>query len=246
MKVAGFQFRVFSSESRYSGPGVLIYTHATTGKQFVRTFANCAHQRSRNNFPTPLKELLRKVPGDVHVYLSELQTGTRDALYVVSRAVISALTEKGTLYRRERNSRGIYRPLPGEENIKYTVWSMTDRATGAVFYFPERVGIQVTGKVNQRIMTFNGYVLKNVVNANRVMHHFAKKYHPLSPEQFILRDLGLEVEGEEAAFAEITKLSCNDIKQGICVLSKVSSTDALYYRNNMLRLKHVGVDQYIP
>lgn len=246
MKVAGFQFRVFHADSGYAGPGVLIYTHAVTGKQFVRTFSNCKHQRSSNNYPTPLKELLHKTPSEVQVYISELQNGSRDALYAVSRAVISALSEKGTLYRRERTSRGIYRALAGEEKILYTVWSMTDRDTGAVFYFAERAGVQVSNKVNQRIMTFNGYVLKNVVNANRVMHHFAKKHHPLSPEQFIVRDLGIAVEGEEAALAEITKLSCANLKQGVCVLSKISSTDALYYRNNMLRLPHIGMNEYIP
>lgn len=246
MQVEGFQFRVYNSNSGYAGPGVMIYTHAVTGKQFVRTFANCRQQRSRKNFPTALQELLRQTPSDVLVYICELQNGSRDALYSVSRTIISALSEEGTLYRRERHSRGVYRPLSAEEDIKYTVWSMTDKMTGAVFYFAERVGCLVSGKVNNRIMTFNGYVVKNVVNANRIMHAFAKKHHPLTPEQFVLRDHELSVSGEEAALMEITKMSRANLLEGTCVLSKISSTDALYYRNNMLKLPHIGIADYVP
>lgn len=246
MKVAGFNFRIFNPESGYAGPGVMIYTHVASGKQFVRTFANCRHQRTRKNFPTPLQELLKKTPSEVYLYICELQKGTRDVLYAASRTIISVLSEAGTLYRRERPARGLYRELPGQESIKYTVWSMTDKLTGAVFYFPERVGIQVTGKASNRIATFNGYVSKCVVNANRVMHHFAKKHFPLTLEQFVLRDHELSLSGEEAALSEITKLSRANLMDGVTVLSRVSSTDALYYRNNMLRLPHLGIDAYVP
>lgn len=220
--------------------------HQASGKCFVRAMRNSKAQRGKNNYPNCLKELLKTHSCEVLLFLAELPKDTKEALYLASRSVVSALSEKGILYKRPKPNRGgIYRQLNGEENIRFTVWSMVHKETGAVFYFEEVKGVDVVSKVAQRIRTFNNYVEKNIANANRVMYYFAKKNFPLAVEDWAVRDLELELTTEQKALLHITKLSKQHMESNEVVLNRVSNIDALYYRNTMLKLEHASIGQYL-
>lgn len=220
--------------------------HQASGKCFVRAMRNSRAQRGKNNYPNYLKELLKTNSCEVLLFLAELPKDTKEALYLASRAVVSCLSEKGILYKRAKPNRGgIYRQLNGEENIRFTVWSMVHKETGAVFYFEEVKGVDVTGKIQQRIRTFNNYVEKNIANANRVMYYFSKANFPLSMDDWSIRDLDLELATEQKALLHITKLSKQHMESNEVVLNRVSNIDALYYRNTMLKLPHVSIEEYL-
>jgi hypothetical protein len=246
MNIAGYTFRPVMMQTLCSSPGIFIYTHQATGKSFVRAMRNCRTQRSKNNYPAQLKELLKSNPSEVLLFLAELPKDTKEALYLASRAVAAHLSEKGVLFKQEKPHRGgIYRQLNGEEKQRYTVWLLTHKASGAVFYFEELTGVVVTAKVSQRMLTFNNHVLKKVSNANRVMYEFAKKHFPLDIGGWTVRDLELEFETEQEAQRHITRKSKQHIEAGEVVLNRVSNIDALYYRNTILKLDHVGIEAYL-
>jgi hypothetical protein len=244
--IAGFNFRHLRNPTLCGGPGIYVYIHQSTGKCFVRAMRNARGQRGPNNYPNYLKELLKTNKSEVLIFLAELPKDTKEALYLASRAVVSHLSEKGMLYKRPKPNRGgVYRQLPGEGEELYTIWIMTHAKTGAVFYFEEIKGVDVTNKVSQRMLTFNNYVLREVSNANRVMYGFAKKHFPLDVSGWVVRDLDLAFLYEQDALLHITKLSKQHLEAKEVVLSRVSNIDALYYRNSMLRMPHISMEEYL-
>lgn len=249
MEIAGYSFRVVKGQILYGGPGIFIYTHLSTGKCFVSAKRNSRAQRSKNNFPNLLKELLKTDKSDVIVWHAELPKDTKEALYIASRAVVSHLSEKGTLYKRPRPNRGgIYRQLTGEEKIRFTIWRMTHKATGATFYFDDVKGTpleKIEAKISQRMLSFNNYVMKDIVNANRVMHAFIKKtgFTDISHWDYVDMDEEFSTENESAL--RITKLSRDRLVAGLVVLNRISSVDALYYHNAMLKLSHLSMEEYL-
>lgn len=247
MNIAGFKFRQLLTTTLFSGPGLYLYIHQATGKCFVRSMRNSRMQRSKNNFPNQLKDLLKKNNSEVLIYLSELEKDTKEALFLASRIVATNLSEKGVLYKAPKPNRGgMYRQLPGEENQLFTVWVMTHRETGALFYFEEVKGVDVASKVTQRMLTFNNYVFKQISNQNRVMYEFAKQNFPLDIEGWVVRDLDVAFQTEEEAIRHITKTSKQHLEAGEVVLNRISNVDALYYRNSLLKLTpHVSMEEYI-
>lgn len=247
MQIAEFKFRPIKGIPLFSGPGVYIYVHQASGKCFVRAMRNVRMQSSPNNYPGSLKALLKTHPSEVLLFLAELSKDTKEARYLASRAVATHLSEKGVLYKKPKPHRGgIYRQLPGEEITSYTVWSMVHKDTGAIFYFEEIKGAAVANKVSQRMLTYNNYVIKNVVNANRAMYYFAKQQFPLDIEQWIIRDLDLSFETEREAMTHITKLSKQHLENKEVVLNRIASLDPLYYRNAMLKvIPHLSMTEYL-
>ncbi len=245
MEIAGFKFRLKKDESVYGGPGVLLFKHTERGVFFVKSVDCCRRHTGRRNYPRPLKDLLERDRSDVLMYVCEFDRYRREDLDNATRVVKSYLQEAGSLYRRDQIGRGEYDLRVGEQVPRFTVWSMTDRKTGAVFYFPEKTGIQVSGKVNQRMVTFNGYVMKKNVHANRSMYNFAKKNFPLTPGQWVVRDLELDFESEELAEKHITKLARTDLQNAVIVLSKICDTDPLTYRNDIMRMPMLSMEVYI-
>jgi hypothetical protein len=249
MQIAGFKFRAVTGQVLYSGPGIYIYTHQATGKSFVRAMRNCRAQRSKNNYPNLLKELLKTNPSEVLLFMAEITKDTKDALYLSSRAVLSHLSERGVLYKRPSPNRGgAYRVLPGEEKIRFTVWKLCHRETGAVFYFEEISTVPelaILARISQRMLTFNNYVLKTIPNANRAMYYFVKHHGLTDISHWDITDLAQEFESEHKAMLYITRLSKQHLEAGEVVLSRISSVDALYYRNSMLRLPHASMEEYL-
>lgn len=246
MILAGFKFRLLKSPTLSSGAGLYVYIHQSTGKCFVKAMRNARNQRSKNNYPTPLKELQKNKPSEILIYLAELPKDTKEALFLGSRAVATHLSEKGMLFKKPRAQKGgIYRKLPGEENELYTIWLMTHKETGALFYFEEIKGQDVMQKVCHRMLTFNNYVVKEVVNANRVMYNFAKKFFPMDISDWVIRDLDMAFLTEEDALQHITKLSKQHLEAKEVVMNRVSTIDALYYRNSMLKLPHLSMEEYL-
>ncbi len=246
MILAGFNFRKVTGESFYSGPGVFVYLHQATGKCFVRAMRNSKVQRGKNNYPNYLKELLKINSSDVVLFFAEIEKDTKEAIYLASRSVVTKLSEMGKLYKRPKPNRGgVYRQLPGEDAIKYTVWSMLHKETGAVFYFEEIANAAVVDKVAQRLRTFNNYVTKGIVNSNRVVHYFTKQYFPLLIDDWVIRDLETNLESEHKALLHIAKLSKGHLENSEVVLNRICNTDSLYYRNAMLKLKHVSLEEYL-
>lgn len=245
-EISGFNFRLQKVPTLFSGPGVYIYIHQATGKYFVRAMRNSRAQRSKNNYPTQLKDLLKTNNSEVLIYLAELSKDTKEAIFLAGRSVSTHLSEKGLLFKNTGPNRGgVYRQLPGEGNDIYTVWVLTHKKTGAVFYFEELKGVDVTVKVSQRMLTFNNYVFKGIANENRVMYHFAKMHFPLDISHWVIRDLDVAFQSEQEATRHITKLSMQHLKDKEVVLSRVANIDALYYRNTMLKLPHVSVEEYL-
>lgn len=250
MQLAGYNFRIVKGQVIYGGPGIYVYVHQATGKCFVRAMRNIRAQRSKNNYPALLKELLKNNPSEVMLFLAELPKDTKEALYLASRAVLSSLSEKGVLYKRPRPSRGgAYRLLPGEEAIKFGIWRMTHKKTGAVFYFEDVHGTaqeKITAKVSQRMLTFNNYVMKNVVNANRVMYHFIKHHGLTDLKDWDVVVLDEVFVSEQEAQKRIIKLSRDHmVTRDAVVLNRVADIDALYYRHSMLKLPHLSMEEYI-
>ncbi len=250
MQHAGFTFRIVKGQVLTGGPGVYIYMHQATGKCFVRAMRNARVQRSRNNYPTLLKALLKTNPSEVMLFLAELPKDTKDALYQSERAVAASLSEKGVLYKHPGRSRGgLYRMLPGEENTLFTVWRMKHKETGAVFYFDDAVGAareKIEAKVSQRLLSFNNYVIKQVVNANRVIYNFLKHRGLTDISHWELTDLEQAFDSEKSAQKHITKLSRDHMVNGdAVVLNRVADVDGLYYRNTMLKLDHQSMEQYL-
>lgn len=247
MNIPGYKFRKVTGTSFYNGPGVFIYLHQATGKCFVRALRNSKIQRSTNNYPSYLKELLKINTSEVILYFTELEKDSKEALYLASRSVVTKLSEMGKLYKRPRPNRGgMYRQLMGEQLPQYyTVWSMLHKATGAVFYFEEIEGECVVAKVEQRLRTFNNYAAKSISNTNRVMYQFAKQHYPLHTSDWVIRDLQTHSESEQKALQIITKLSKTHLESREVVLNRVCNNDSLYYRNAMLKLPHVSLEQYL-
>lgn len=246
MKIAGYSFRTLTGPILCSSPGIFIYTHQASGKCFVRALRNSRTQRGKNNYPTHLKELLKIHPSEVLIFHADLAKDTKEALFLASRAVITHLSEKGVLFKRTTPGRGgVYRVLHGEAEQRYTVWSMTHKTTGAVFYFEEIRTIEVLGKISQRLLTFNNYVIKQIQNANRVMYAFIKQNGLSDISHWIIRDLDLDLPNEKTALQHITKLSKQHLESGDVVLNRIASNDALYYRNSFLRLPHKSIEEYV-
>ncbi|BAW19194.1 hypothetical protein [Ralstonia phage RP31] len=210
---------------------------------------NCRAQRGKNNYPALLKEMLKTHPSEVLLWMVELPKGTKQSLFIDSRKVVSHLSEQGTLYNRPKPKRGgSNRLLPGEEAIHYTVWKLMHKATGAVFYFEDTNDIptdKVMARVSQRMLTFNNYVMKNIVNANRCMYHFVKRFGFTDISHWEVTDLQQKFETEQEAMLYITKLSRDHLVAKELVLSRISNVDALYYHNTMLKLDHLGMEEYL-
>lgn len=238
MIIAGLNFRLVKGAVLYNCSGIFIYKHKATGKCFVRGLKNCRQQRSKNNYPTQLKSYLKANPSEVVIYLAEIPRSTREALHLSTRSVSSELSERGLLFKEEDpKAQGIYRLLNGEHLQPHTVFSMTHVGTGAVFYFHEEKNRDCEERVQHRLKTFNNYALKDIVNPNRAMHFFAKANYPLRIEDWVLRDLGLDLPGEKAAKAHITKISKRSLETGEVVLNRICDMDALYYRNCILKVQ---------
>lgn len=245
MNIPGHSFRRVTGTSLYNGPGIFIYVHQETGKCFVRALRNARVQRSKNNYPKYLKELLKTKTCEVSMYFAEVDRDTKDALYLASRDVLTKLSETGKLYKRPKPNRSMDAKHPDGTPIRYTAWSMTHIDTGAVYYFEEIAGVDVLDKVAQRLRTFNNYVAKSIVNSNRVLYYFTKQNYPLSVDGFVLRDLQLDVDTEQRALKHITLRCKVHLEAEEVVLNKVCNADSLYYRNAFLKLEHKTIDQYL-
>lgn len=246
MNISGFQFRPVAGNSFYRGPGVFLYLHQATGKYFVQTFRNSQRQKSKKNYPKHLKELLKTNASEVILFFAELEKDTKEALHHTSCFIIGKLAEMGKLYERSKPNRSnVLVELGLLDPQFYTVWSMVHKTTGAVYYFEELEGVCVVERVEQRIKTFNNYAAKCIANANRVMYQFTKQYYPLVTNDWVIRDLGTHSNTEREALKIITKLSKTHLEQGEVVLSRICNNDSLYYRNAMLKLPHLSLEQYL-
>jgi hypothetical protein len=244
--IAGFNFRQLKAPTLFSGPGVYIYMHQASGKCFVRAVRNSRTQRGPNNYPKQLKDLLKVNRSEILIFLAELKKDTKEVLFLASSAVRTNLSERGMLYKNTKpGAGGAYRLLPGEGKELYTVWVMTHARTGALYYFEEIQGVDVVQKVSQRMLSFNNYVLKHIPNENRTMYNFAKDHFPLDISKWVIRDLELAFLSEQDATKYITRLSKQHLEANEVVLSRISNMDALYYRNSILKLSHVSMEQYL-
>lgn len=246
MNISGYNFRRVAGTSYYSGPGVFLYLHQETGKYFVQTFRNSQRQKSKKNYPKHLKELLKTNASEVVLFFAELEKNTKEALHHTSCHLIGKLSEMGKLYERAKPNRGnLFVELGLIPPQFYTVWSMVHKSTGAVFYFEELEGVCVVERVEQRIKTFNNYAAKCISNANRVMYQFTKQHYPLHVNDWVVRDLATHSESERKVLQIITKLSKTHLEQGEVVLNRICNNDSLYYRNALLKLPHVSIEEYL-
>lgn len=245
MNIAGYKFHLFKGPMLNATPGILIYIHQETGKCFVRVMRNIRKQRGKNNYPTSLKELLKTNTSEVFVYAADVPKDTKDALHYAARIVRAHLSAKGILYKNPKPKLTDACQIPSDNAERFTVWKLTHRSTGAIYYFEEVKGVDVLRKICQRMRTFNNYVEKNVVNANRVMYHFAKKFFPLDTSVWNIEDLNLDLPTEQEAALYTTTLSKKHLENNEVVLNRISNIDALYYRNTALKLPHIGIDVYL-
>lgn len=239
MNIPNYTFKIVTGNSYYSGPGVFIYLHQATGKCFVKVLRNSQMQKSKKNYPKYLKELLKHHHSEVVLFFAELTDNTKEALFLASQQVVSSLFGMGKLYLRPNRNKDI------NSETRYTVWSMVHIDTGAVFYFEEQAGLAVQEKVAQRLKTFNNYVAKEIVNLNRVVHEFTKQHYPLQLTDWVIRDLDTDYATIDQALKHITRLSKTHLEAGEVVLNRVCNTDALYYRNTLLKLPHVNITTYL-
>lgn len=249
MIIADYTFRTVTGQILSASPGIFLYMHQATGKFFVRGMRNCRVQRGRKNFPTHLKEVLKGNPSEVLIWMAELPSDTKEALIRGTESVVKYLTDKGMLYKHERATRyGYHGRCPDAAPVQFTVWKMTHRKTGAVFYFEDEVGIAretILEKVAHRIRTFNNYVSKSIVNDNRSMYYFCKLNGQQKLEDWDVVDLGYEFETEREASIRITKLSRDHLVAGDIVLNRVAQNDALYYANAYLKMPHRCMEEYL-
>lgn len=245
MNIAGYKFHLFNGPTLDSTPGIFIYIHQATGKHFVRTMRNIKKQRGKNNYPTMLKDLLKTNESVVSVYVADAPKDTKEALYRAYRTICAHLALKGVLYKNPKPKccDMCYSSLL--ESDRLTVWKLTHKLTGAVFYFEAIKGTDVTDRVEQRMRTFSNCVIKGITNTNRVMYHFAKKFFPLNETQWDVEDLNLEFLTERDTTAHIAMLSKKHLEDKVVVLNRINNIDALYYRNTVLKLPHIGIDEYL-
>lgn len=236
MNIAGYKFHLLNAPALYGTPGVLIYIHQATGKHFVRVMRNVRKQRGKNNYPTPLKELLKTNTSEVLVYVADVMNNTKEALHRASSIVRAHLTSKGVLYKK-----------PKTETVakRFTVWKLKHRQSGAVFYFEEVKGVEVQRKVEQRMKTFNNYVVRSIVNANRVMYCFASKFFPLKVSDWDIEDLNFDFPLQREAILRIGTLTKLHLEANEVVLNRIFSFDSLYYRNTFLKLPRIGIEEYL-
>lgn len=236
MQIAGYKFHLLNAPAPCSTPGVLIYIHQATGKHFVRAMRNVRKQRGKNNYPTPLKELLKTNMSEVLVYAADAKNDTKEALHNALNVVRSHLSAKGVLYKK-----------PKSETVddRFTVWKLTHRLSGAVFYFEEVKGVEVRRKIEHRLKTFNNYVVRSIINANRVMYCFANKFFPLEISQWEIEDLNLDFPTDREAVLRIGTLSKQHLEANEVVLNRIFSSDSLHYRNTFLKLPPIGIAEYL-
>jgi hypothetical protein len=245
MNIAGYQFQLFKSPPSSSGPGIFIYIHKATGKCFVRSMRNIRMQRGENNYPAQLKELLKTNASEVLVYVTDVLNNTKEVLSSASNIVRTDLTLKKVLYKGQKLKQYDAHHISNGGADGFTVWKLTHKLTKAVYYFKEVRNDRVMGKISQRMLTFNNHVLKNVSGANRVMHSFAMKFFPLDIEHWYYEDLCLNLPTEQAAEACITSLSKKHLENKEVVLNRISGHDALYYHNAVMKMTHIGIDEYL-
>jgi hypothetical protein len=246
MNIAGFEFRLITKPTLSSSPGIYIYIHQASGRCFVSPMRNSRMQRSSNNYPTNLKALLKTHSSEVLLYLAELPDDSKETGHNAKRVVSQHLTEKGVLFKKPRKKRcDFHGELPDLPKMLFTVWVLTHKDTGALFYFEAIKGEDVTRAITHRMLTFNNYVLKSIANENRVMYSFAKDHFPLDIEKWVIRDLDLALLTEEDACRHITRCSKQHIDLGEVVLNRISNNDALYYRNVILRKPTVSMAEYL-
>ena len=245
MQIAGYKFHLFRGPTPNSSPGIFIYTHQKSGMCFVRAMRNIRMQRGRNNYPTKLKELLKTDPSEVTVYVADVPRNTKEMLHFATRIVSNHLSMKGTLYKDPKPDH-VEECFASIDNAKrFTIWELTHRRTGAVFYFEEIRGVDVLRKIWQRLRTFNNCVEKNISATNRVMYHFTKKFFPLDLGDWEIKDFGMDLVTEKEAAACIATTSKKHLEEKRVVLNRIHNTDALYYRNTVLKLPHIGIEEYL-
>lgn len=245
MQIADYKFYLFNGLTSHIAPGILIYVHQETGSCFVRVMRNVRKQRGKNNYPSLLKELLKNHASEVLVYIADVSKDTKEELYNASRVVKAHLTAIGVLYKDTRlYDLDIYRELLQEVKL-FTIWKLTHKLTGAIYYFEEIRGVPILSKVMQRMRTFNNYVENNVVNANRIIYRFVKCNGLVDADVWEICDLDKSFISKHDARKHIAKLSEQHLKNGEIVLNRISDTDSLYYRNAVLKLPHIGINEYI-
>lgn len=206
---------------------------------------NCRAQRNKNNFPAALKQYLKTNPSEIALYLAELASDNKDVLHLSARSVADELSERGMLFKHDDLRHNIYKRLTGEQLVPFAVYKLTHVATGAVFYVYEQADVDVTERIEARFKSFNNYANKDIVNPNRVMHYFAKAHYPLQLDGWVVRDLNKKLPSEREAKLLITRLCKTHLEEGEVVLNRVSDMDVLYYRNAILGMSHMSMNDYL-
>jgi hypothetical protein len=245
--IAGFNFKPFTGVSLHNGLALFLYKHLNSEKYFVRTMYDARLHRGKYNYPTKLKDLLKQRQSDVYVWICTLNDDSVKTRNAALAKVTLELTAKEMLYLGKCPQK--YFKAPSGASECFTVWSMTHCETAAVYYFTERVNAPVVGKVNSQIISFNGYVMANIPHANRAMYYFFKRMHEdckaPSPEHFTLNCLESQYDSLIEAERAVLKFSRQDLSDNIIVLNKVCDTDALYYRNTVLKMPILTMDEYL-
>lgn len=245
MQIAGYKFHPYKGPSVYSAPGIFIYIHQSSGKCFVRAMSNRREQYGKNSFPESLRELLKTNASDVLIYVADVSDNTRETLHAAAKVIRTNLASKGMLYKSLRTKVVGGQLVPVKGAARFTVWEMTHRATGAVYYMEEVKDVCVQNRVSRHMLTFNNYVIKRVVNTNRSMYHFAKNHFPMDVDSWDVVDLSLDLDTEKAIVSQIAMLSKKHLEGKGIVLNRVCNEDALDYSNLVLRLPTRTMAEYL-
>ena len=245
MNIAGYRFQLLNGPVLNSGPGVLLYQHQETGKFFIRVMRNIRMHRGKHNYPTALKELLRRTKSKVNVYVADVVNDTKAAMHTAARIVRAQLSARGKLYIEQKSYDRSFSKQIMKTTEPFLVWRLVHEKTGAVFYFAAGRSEDPVEKFDQRLRTFNNYVIKGIVNANRIVYRFAKKFYPLDITHWRVEKTENEYQTEQDAQAYIATLSKKDLEESRVVLSRISGMDSLYYRNKILKLQHVNIAEYL-
>lgn len=247
MKIDNLQFSLVNYRYDGNGPTVFAYKHVASGKFYISSKIFPSKTIRTHALPTALRDYQKQDPSEVLLYAHLVDGATVNDLKKIVTRLNNFFNEKNLLICRRTNKaiqeKGIDPKLRG-----HTIWIAKHELTGANYIYATMSDMdEATAKASfdARLVTHNAHVFRGVRHANRTMHEFTRKNRPLLTNNWTISAKEEFYPGEVDVRRAIAILSKAMILEGKIVLNRICDVDALYYRNEILKLPTVDMNAYL-
>lgn len=245
MNIAGLTFKPVTAPIDGGHPTIFLYKHLASGKCYPMSRMRPSKYIAGHATPRIFKDFVNKEPSDTRLLFCEIPNADPvDLRRIISKVTDQLYSSNKLIYRQLlRTETGI--PAEPQFKHKFHICTAVHTDTGAHYVFVVNQAANEIDTFAAKLKTHNGYVQKQIRHVNRTMHEFARKHKPLHIGRWeITKDIA-EYDCEDMANRIAVKFSKDFMLQGKIVLNRVSGADALYYRNNVLRLANVNIESYL-